>query len=231
MTDGSVRVALVDLQENSHGVLGLGDKKIPRGTAFHTPLYATAKVLEKNQISAGGYVECPFDDVKKGDYFYEPVVWAVENGVTNGINKNTFSPSLQCTRGQVMTFLCRATENAYGNSEVSFNDVGEADYFYNAVKWAVSNEITKGTSETTFSPNELCTSAQIITFIWRANGSKRVSAKGTIAENYDNSVYYKDAVAWADSMGILEGTQKSFSPDEPAMRCDVLTYIYRIVNK
>lgn len=108
----------------------------------------------------------PFGDVNEDSYYYEAVLWAVENGVTEGTSANSFSPDVSCTRGQVVTFLYRyhgmqATEGAY------FSDVREDSYYYDAVQWAAQNEITAGTSASTFSPNADCTRAQIVTFLYR----------------------------------------------------------------
>ncbi len=229
-TDGSVNTVFEGRIENGHGVLGIGSKDEEKGVAFHTPLNVTAKVLPANQISADGYVACIFDDVSAGDYFYDPVVWALENGVTAGTSKTEFSPEATCTRGQVLTFLWRAMGYLSGDEKISFSDVNPDDYYYNAVCWAVENGITAGTSETTFSPNDTCNSAQIITFIWRAMGEKFASAAGTIAEGYEKDAYYKDAVAWADSQDVLSGTQNAFAPENDAMRADVVTYLYRILK-
>ncbi len=229
-TDGSVNTVFTRSPDNGHGVLGTGAKLVDRDVVFHTPLNVSAKVLENNQISAGGYVPCSFNDVTAQDYYYEPVVWALENGVTAGTSKTTFSPDATCTRGQVLTFLWRAMGHRSGDTNITFSDVSPDDYYYNAVCWAVENAITAGTSETTFSPNDTCNSAQIITFIWRAMGKNRVDAKGTIAEDYADSAYYKDAVAWADSKDALSGTKSAFAPENDAMRCDVVTYLYRILK-
>ena len=110
----------------------------------------------------------PFADVKTGDYYYNAVLWAVENGITKGTGATTFSPDATCTRGQIVTFLWRALGSpAPKNSEMSFADVKTGDYYYNAVLWAVENGITNGTSDTAFSPGVDCTRSQIVTFLYR----------------------------------------------------------------
>ena len=114
----------------------------------------------------------PFRDVKPGDYFYQPVLWAVENKITAGTSATTFSPNDPCTRAQVVTFLWRNRgELSVMDDTNSFTDVKEADYFYRAVLWAVENEVTAGTSDTTFSPHDTCTRAQIVTFLYRDLGT------------------------------------------------------------
>ncbi len=111
----------------------------------------------------------PFDDVKDGEYYFNPVLWAVENGVTNGVSKDAFGPKNTCTRGQVVTFLWRAAGSPEPESKNNpFTDVKMTDYFYKAVLWAVENGITNGTSDTTFSPGNTCTRAHVVTFLYRA---------------------------------------------------------------
>ena len=115
--------------------------------------------------------ENPFTDVAEAAYFHKAVLWAVENGVTNGTGEGTFSPDSVCTRGQVVTFLWRAAGSPEPEgAENPFTDVAEADYFYKAVLWAVENGVTQGTSETAFSPANTCTRAHVVTFLHRAMG-------------------------------------------------------------
>ncbi len=112
----------------------------------------------------------PFTDVKSGDYYYNAVLWAVSQGITKGTSADKFSPNATCTRGQIVTFLYRASGSpAISSSFNPFKDVKEADYFYDAVLWAVSENITKGTSETMFDPSSTCTRGQVVTFLYRSN--------------------------------------------------------------
>ena len=110
----------------------------------------------------------PFTDVKKSDYYYDAVIWAVENGITSGTSATKFSPNATCTRGQVVTFLWRAEGEPDASGTNPFSDVKSSDYFYKAVLWAVEEGITAGTSATKFSPNAACTRGQIVTFLYRA---------------------------------------------------------------
>ncbi len=109
----------------------------------------------------------PFQDVKKGAYYYDAVLWAVEQGITTGVSQGEFAPDDTCTRSQSVTFLHRV-KGAPAVSGSSFADVADDAYCAAAVKWAVKKGITNGTSSTTFSPDEDCTRAQIVTFLWRA---------------------------------------------------------------
>lgn len=112
----------------------------------------------------------PFVDVKESDYFYNAVLWAVEKGITTGTSATTFAPEEPCTRGQVVTFLHRAADKpAPKSSNNPFSDVGQA-YYTEAVLWAVGEGITTGITATTFEPESICTRAQIVTFLYRANG-------------------------------------------------------------
>ena len=118
---------------------------------------------------APALAENPFADVKPTDYCYDAVLWAVQTGVAKGTSRTTFSPDAPCTRGQIVTFLYRAagSPSGYGNS--GYTDVPETSYCAAPVAWAVALRVTSGTSALTFSPDALCTRAQIVTFLYRAN--------------------------------------------------------------
>lgn len=113
------------------------------------------------------YRVCPFTDVNPRDYYYDAVLWAVEQGITTGLNATTFGPDVTVTRGQVATFLYRAASAAKPNTFNPFTDVKTTAYNYGAILWAYDNRITTGTSDTTFSPDAYCTRAQIVTFLYR----------------------------------------------------------------
>lgn len=116
-----------------------------------------------------GGSENPFKDVFPGDYYYEAVLWAVEQGITTGLSADSFGPGSTCTRGQIVTFLWRAAgKPAAAAVSVPFEDVAADDYFYEAISWAVEREITSGVSPTAFAPNASCTRAHIVTFLYRA---------------------------------------------------------------
>ena len=109
----------------------------------------------------------PFTDVPVGSYYYDAVLWAVENGITKGTSDTTFSPNMTCTRAQIVTFLWRSEKSPAAGTANLFVDVKSTVYYADAVLWAVENDITKGTTNTTFSPDADCTRAQIVTFLWR----------------------------------------------------------------
>ena len=109
----------------------------------------------------------PFTDVPAGSYYYDAVLWAVENGITKGTSDTTFSPNMTCTRAQIVAFLWRSEKSPAAGTANPFADVKSAAYYADAVLWAVKENITRGTTNTTFSPNADCTRAQIVTFLWR----------------------------------------------------------------
>ena len=168
----------------------------------------------------------PFTDVYESDYYYDAVLWAVANGVTNGTSATTFGPNVTVTRAQMVTFLWRA----HGSPEVTgtnpFADVSTSDYYYDAVLWAVDNGVTNGTSATTFSPDMAVTRAQAVTFQWRAAGSPVVS--GSSFDDVAADAYYGNAVTWAVANGITNGTSgTTFSPDVVVSRAQAVTFLWR----
>lgn len=171
-----------------------------------------------------------FHDVTRFDYFYDAVKWAVDHDITSGTGRYTFSPDAVCTRAQTVTFLWRAAGSPRPVSTVNpFTDVHYGDYFYQAVLWAVENGITMGTSATTFSPDATVTRAQVVTFLWRANGQPAAWNSGFTDVSAD--AYYAKAVAWALQNGITTGTGFGvFSPDAACTRAQIVTFLYRYLG-
>lgn len=171
-----------------------------------------------------------FHDVTRFDYFYDAVKWAVDHDITSGTGRFTFSPNAACTRAQTVTFLWRAAGSPRPVSTVNpFTDVHYGDYFYQAVLWAVENGITMGTSATTFSPDATVTRAQVVTFLWRANGQPAAWNSGFTDVSAD--AYYAKAVAWALQNGITTGTGFGvFSPDAACTRAQIVTFLYRYLG-
>ena len=167
-----------------------------------------------------------FADVPADAYYADAVAWAVKEGITTGTGTNTFSPDLSCTRAQMVTFLWRANGSPVVNYAMSFTDVPADAYYAEAIRWAVSEGITTGTTATTFSPNAMLTRGQTVTFLWRANGSPAVS--GSNFGDVASDVYYANAVAWAVSEDITSGTGgNNFSPAAPCTRSQIVTFMYR----
>ena len=177
--------------------------------------------------------ENPFTDIRESAYYYDPVLWAVANNVTNGTSDSTFSPDEGCTRAQVVTFLWRAAGKPDpASSESPFSDVKEGAYYYNAVLWAVETGITNGTSDTTFSPDETCTRAQIVTFLWRYEEQPAPAGTSNPFADVKPSAYFGSAVLWAVEKGITNGTSATtFDPEDTCTRAQVVTFLYRDIVK
>ncbi|WP_409967399.1 S-layer homology domain-containing protein [Bengtsoniella intestinalis] len=169
-----------------------------------------------------------FSDVSDDAYYYDAVIWAVENGITSGYSDGTFRPTTSCTRAQAVTFLYRAAGEPDVTGENPFSDVNTDAYYYNAVLWAVEMGITSGTGDgTTFSANAVCSRSQIATFMYRAAGEPAVDGSNPFAD-IDEDTYYYNAVLWAVSEGITTGTNDTaFSPNSDCTRGQIVTFLYR----
>ena len=110
---------------------------------------------------------CNFTDIAKDAYYYEALLWAVENGITSGTSATTFSPDIACSRGQMAMFLYRSAKTPSVSGDNSFRDVSGTAYYNDAIIWAKAEGITAGTSATTFSPDDACTRSQMVTFLYR----------------------------------------------------------------
>ena len=175
--------------------------------------------------------ENPFTDVPSGAYYEDAVIWAVKKNITSGTSATTFSPDGSCTRAQAVTFLWRAAGSPEPKSAaMPFTDVPAGSYFEKAVLWAVENGITKGTSDTTFSPDASCTRAQIVTFLWRAGGSPAVSGNSAFSDVAADA-YYAAAVAWAEKNGVTGGIGGGlFGSDNTCTRAQIVTFLYRAMK-
>ena len=178
-------------------------------------------------------VTVPFRDVDKDAYYAAAVDWAVSNEITNGTSASTFSPEEGCTRAQVVTFLWRAAGKPdAASSESPFSDVKEGAYYYNAVLWAVEKGITNGTSDKTFSPDETCTRAQIVTFLWRYEEQPAPAGTNNPFADVKPNAYFDSAVLWAVETGITNGTSATtFDPEDTCTRAQVVTFLYRDIVK
>ena len=174
----------------------------------------------------------PFRDVKVSDWFYEAVLWAVQNEVTGGTSATTFSPENDCTRAQVVTFLWAANGRPEpATTDNPFKDVKETDWYYQAVLWAVENQITAGTSVDTFSPEDTCTRGQVATFLWRAQGKPAAAESTNPFSDVAEDVYYYEPILWAVEEGVTQGTGKGkFSPENDCTRGQIVTFLYRALS-
>ena len=176
----------------------------------------------------GSTAQNPFVDVKEGAYYYDAVLWAVEQKITSGTSATTFSPDASCTRAQMVTFLWRAAGSPkVENGKNPFTDVKADAYYYDAVLWAVEKGVTSGTSATTFSPDATVTRGQTVTFLYRNAGSPEVS--GTMPfTDVEADAYYAKAVQWAVQQKITTGTSETTcSPMSDCTRGQIVTFLYR----
>ena len=170
-----------------------------------------------------------FDDVQDEETFYfEPVYWAYENGITTGTTETTFEPDATNTRAQAVTFLWRIAGCPEPElTECRFTDLDEDAFYYKAVLWAVEKGITRGTSETTFEPDAPVIRSQAITFLWRMAGEPEVDGVDSFTDVEEGS-FYEEAVIWALANGITNGTSEAtFSPDDACLRSQIVTFLFR----
>lgn len=176
-----------------------------------------------------------FIDVKTTDYFYDSVKWAVNKGVTTGTSSTTFSPYNPCKRAEIVTFLWRAA----GSPEPTitrnpFKDVNAVTHssYYKAILWASQKGIAAGTSATTFSPDQVCTRAQIVTFLYRYAGKPSGYYSNPFKDvGATSEASYYNAILWASGKGITTGTSATtFSPYASCNRAEAVTFLYRYTN-
>ena len=193
-----------------------------------------SKTVKTPRLTRPSTAGNPFTDVKAGAYYYDAVLWAAANNVTAGTSATAFSPEVGCTRAQVVTFLWRAAGQPKPTAGSNpFGDVKNGTYYYEAVLWAVEKGITAGTSTTTFSPDDTCTRAQIVTFLWRYEGQPAPTTANNPFADVKESAYFAKAVLWAAESGVTSGTSATtFSPKDTCTRAQVVTFLYRdITNK
>ncbi len=192
-----------------------------------TQAYDFTSAVDRDFTLYAKWTANPFEDVKTSDYFFKPVLWAVDRGVTTGLSETAFGPGSPCTRAQVVTFLWRAAGKPAAGGVNPFEDVKRDAYYYDAVIWAVNNGITTGISANTFGPNEKCTRGQIVTFLWRAQGKNAANAANPF-EDVSSEAYFYDAVLWAVDKGVTTGlSESSFGPNSTCTRAQIVTFLYR----
>lgn len=177
--------------------------------------------------------DCQFSDVDRDRYYYRPVMWAAQNGITSGTGENCFSPDKNCTREQVMTFLWRACGCKEPDTQQNpFLDVSTSKYYYHPILWAAGHGITFGTSEVSFGVGQECTRAQIVTFLWRVAGSPLPTGGANPFSDVSADKYYYKPVLWAVQIGITGGKDPThFCPNDTCTRAEVVTFIYAMFGK
>ena len=170
----------------------------------------------------------PFADVANSAYYVDAVEWMLKREVTQGTTETTFSPNLNCTRAQIVTFLWRAAGSPEPKGTVSFADVSAGSYYAKAVAWAIENGITGGTGNGLFSPDATCTRAQSAAFLYRAAGSPAVSGSAGFSDVAANA-YYAQAVAWAKEHGITDGIGGGlFGSANDCTRAQIAAFLWRL---
>ena len=218
------KVSAADSKGNSIKVTDKGDNKytftMPSSKVTVTPTFSKIKETKPETI--------PFDDVSANDYFYDAVKWAADKGITGGVSSNLFAPEDGCTRAQIVTFLWRTAGSPEPKALSSFTDVPADAYYAKAVAWAVENGITVGTTDTTFSPDDICTRAHGVTFLYRAIKAAAPAGESVFTD-VPVSAYYADAVKWATEQGITKGISSTlFGPDAACTRAQIVTFLYRL---
>ena len=174
----------------------------------------------------------PFTDVPISGFYHVPVLWAYENGITDGVTPTTFGPAQSCNRAQAVTFLWAAAGKPEPTiTEHSFVDVPKGSFCEKAVLWAVEKGITTGTDETHFSPLTVCNRATIVTFLYKAFNSPEVSAAENPFEDVPDESWYTVPALWAKENGITSGTDAThFSPASICNRAQIVTFLYGAYN-
>ncbi len=173
----------------------------------------------------------PFTDVEEDSFCFDAVRWGWENGITDGWGReDTFAPTQDCTRAQIVTFLWRAAGSPVVNYLMPFSDVEENAWYAEAVRWAASEGITAGYgSADLFAPDQPCTRAQAVTFLFRALEGEAGESSFT---DVPDGAFYADAVGWAQANGITEGIGGGrFGPEFPCQRAQIITLLYRALVK
>ena len=210
----------------------LSDKTI----IFYDPNHTTIRNTHVDNLTYMTYSGelNPFKDVRLNKYYSTAVLWAYHSKpqITAGTTAATFAPASTCTRAQVVTFLWRMAGEPEPKETVNpFTDVKEKDYFYKAVLWAAENNITAGTSATTFSPKETCVRSQFVSFLWRACGSPKPQSGNNPFSDVSSGKYYTDAVVWANENGIAYGKDEShFDPNGKIDRSQAVSFLFRARN-
>ena len=204
-------------------------KLTDKGNGKYTFTMPASKV-EVNATFVKEVETSPFGDVSTSAYYYEAVKWAQKKGITSGIGNGLFGPNQPCTRAQIVTFLWRAAGSPVVNYAMNMSDVPEGSYYAEAVRWALSEGITTGTTGSTFSPDETCTRAQAVAFLFRYTASEAVTLQELVSGFSDaDSVpgYALPAMNWALAEEIVQGNGSKLMPNDSCTRAQIVTFLFR----
>jgi hypothetical protein len=182
---------------------------------------------DPDAITCGFSQSGTFCDVFERDFYFDAVNWMVAEDITTGISNFLFAPGQTLTRSQMVTFLWREAGSPTGNPAHGFVDVDSSAFYDEAVAWAKAEGITTGTSPTTFSPSDNVTRGQLVTLLWRREGSPGTTASNGFADVPDGR-FFTPAVGWAKATGVTNGTSPTtFSPDDPITRGQAAAFLFR----
>lgn len=215
-TDGSVWAC----GRNTSGELGNGgdhNSVAVNGLAMQTTPVKLSGLTARTKLLTAFY------DVAANAYYADAVIWAIENGITNGTSATTFSPEKVCTTGEILTFLWKAQNSPEPTISNPFSDVEKSNYYYKSALWAYEKGIVSGSA---FGASTLCTRSMVVTYLWKLAGKP---VNGVISfTDVPSNADYAQAVAWAVSKGITSGTgDNTFSPDATCTRGQIVTFLYR----
>lgn len=223
--DSGYRLDDLTVTDKNGDELKLTDK----GNGKYTFTMPASKV-EVNAAFVQEVETSPFGDVSTSAYYYEAVKWAQKKGITGGIGNGLFGPNQPCTRAQIVTFLWRAAGSPVVNYAMNMSDVPEGSYYAEAVRWALSEGITTGTTENTFSPDSECTRAQAVAFLFRYAASEAVTLQELVSGFSDaDSVpgYALPAMNWALAEEIVQGNGSKLMPNDSCTRAQIVTFLFR----
>ena len=248
-TNGTEHTYTISITNTGSDILAITDLKIcddPNAKFEHITYDNIVDILEDAGYSDGEEPDVPdepdepeipdepmnFVDVPEGSYYYPPVVWAVKNGITNGISQSHFGSEMDCNRAQVVTFLWRAAGCPEPTiTENPFVDVEAGSFYEKAVLWAVEKNITNGTDKTHFSPNLTCNRASVVTFLYRAFEEPVVEDVENPFTDVPAETWFTQPVLWAVEQEITNGIGGGlFGIDDMCNRAQIVTFLYRAYN-
>lgn len=171
----------------------------------------------------------PFKDVQESDWFYKDVMWGAQNKIVAGIQPDLFFPYEICTRAQIVTFIWRAAgKPAASTTECTFKDVSKDAYYYDAMLWGTENKIIHGYNADTFAPDNTCTRAELVTFLWRLDGFSVIPGAENPFGDVSTSDWFYNAVLWAKAKNITSGyTPTTFGPNYVIIRAETVAMLHR----
>lgn len=193
--------------------------------------FKDGKCSRCGEKSAAATETNPFADVKTGSYYFDAVFWAYYHKpqIVKGVDKTHFAPDSTCTRAQIVTFLWRANgAQKLTKFKCNFKDVDKDAYYFNAVVWAVENGITNGVDETHFAPDRICSRAEAVTFLWRAQGEPDAASTKCTFKDVSKDAFYYYPMLWAVGKQVTLGFDDAhFAPNNDCTRGQIVTFIYR----